>query len=64
MSMVKKEHTYKALLDLSIMFSSLNIALIMFIVFTDIITGTKKVLLTVAYKVQDLCTTYKCCVPL
>ena len=50
MDMVKKKHASKALVDLSVMFSSLNIILIMLLVFTVIITGIKKVLLIVAYK--------------
>ena len=51
--MVKKENASKPLSDLSVMFSSLNIILIMFIVFTVINTGTKKVLLIVGYKLQE-----------
>ena len=57
--MVKKENASKLLSDLSVTCSSLNIILIMVIFCTVIITGTKRVLSIVGYKLQDLCSTYR-----
>ena len=59
LDMVNKEKASRLLLDISIICSSLIVVLIMFIAFTVIITSTKEVLLIRAYKLQDLCTTYR-----
>ena len=52
-----KENTSKLLSNSLIMFSSLTLILIMFIIITFIIICTKKVLVIVAYTLQDFCTT-------
>ena len=56
---VKKEDTSRLWSNLLIMLSSLTIISIMFIISTFIIICSKKVLVIVAYKVQDLFTTYR-----
>ena len=53
------ETASKLLSNLLIMFSSLTIVPIMFIIITVIIICTKKVLITVPYKLQYLCTSYR-----
>ena len=57
--MVNKENASRLLSVSSIMSASLNVILIMFIAITVIITSIKEVLLIMAYKLQDLCTTYR-----
>ena len=57
LDMVNKENTSRLLSGLSVMCSSLIVILIIFITITVVIT--KKVLLTVAYKLQNLYPTYR-----
>ena len=54
---VKKENACILLSNSLIMFSSLTIISVMLILIISIIMHTKKVLIIVAYKLHDLCTT-------
>ena len=54
----KKENASKLLSNSVIMFSHLTIISVMLILIISIIMHTKRVLIDVAYKLQDLCTTY------
>ena len=56
---VKRENTSKLLSNLLIMFSGLEIVSIMFILINFIIEITKMVSVILAYKLKDLCTSYR-----
>ena len=58
---VKRKNTSKLLSNKLIMFSGLAIISIMFILINFIIASTKKVSIILAYKLQDLCTSYSQC---